>query len=181
MDQLGLNAIVLDSKHRFYNTPVELERWRLVEIRLANALSAMLKNSIPPAHSGLRIQIQCVEQNIADKHDSVISGRQLIRLMMDHFESSTALTSKFSYEAISALRWKGDSAHNITLFYWEYKALMFGLPYKLPRQFVAQMLHVQMEQSKKLEMELTLLMHKIREEKRSPPVPQTEGVGGDSC
>ena len=51
MDQLGLNAVVLDSKHKFYNTPMERERWRLVEIRLASALSAMLKNSIPPAHS----------------------------------------------------------------------------------------------------------------------------------
>ena len=103
MARLGLSAVVLYSKHKFYNTPMERERWRLVEIRLASALSAMLKTSIPPAHSGLRIQIQCVEHNIADKHDSVISGRQLIRLMMDHFESSTALTSKFLYQAISHL------------------------------------------------------------------------------
>ena len=172
MDQLGLKCIALGRKQPYDNAPMEVERWRLAEINLATALSAMLKSSTPPEHPALTVQHNCVDQQLADKTDSVISGRQLIKLMMEHFESSIESTSKFSYEAVNALRWNGDSASLITLFYWGYKALMFGLPCKLPRQYIAQMLFSQMAQSKKLEMELSLLGREIRHSKRLPPVPK---------
>ena len=114
-----MDTIVYTPGHQFFYNEVEVERWRLVEGRLNVALMNMLHH-IPADHATLTIKLTSMKNKVQMNQNQQVTGRQIIKTMMNHFVTISSLATKVSYVALSTIKWKGDKLQQIVDFYYDF-------------------------------------------------------------
>ena len=70
-------------------------RWRKTDTKMANALHGMLRaKEVHSSHGSLTLAINAKDMDNNRNGQLPLSGRQIVRMMLDHFKTNPAMTTK---------------------------------------------------------------------------------------
>ena len=111
----------------------ELARWKTTDLCLALALTGLVKNA-GKEHESFYLLINAKDMEEAKNAHVPLSGRLIVKLILEYVKTDPSLSTKFSWDALCRAKWKGGHLGHIQAYMLETQYVLDGMESKMEEQ-----------------------------------------------